>query len=620
MLAAPAMQNRHAQATTDDGMAPHLSSTREAKRAHLFRRAGHQLARHGATLGLLLGLVVAVVLACSEQAPSETKQAPVQVQHRYADARSYGGHALHVGQKQLPCESCHTLTGANFDRPKPEKCIGCHQKQGNTVHAAASAQAKFGVATTAECTSCHQFVPPEQAAEAPAEAPSPWECQRCHAAETGSPHLDFHNDVECKNCHQPHGDPAIKPAGCKNCHSSIEVTHGTAAATSDCTSCHTSMHHKSQVQTQCAECHSQTEPVVPATAVFEHGHESCVSCHAPHDFKKTDTVPCKSCHQNVSRLGTAPAHGVCTNCHSPHDVRGASNESCNNCHASLANDHPKNPKDCLSCHEAHPHGEMGSLHGLGKACSSCHKEASGEMAFHGGNAACTQCHEPHNFVFASAEFTAPDGGVCEDCHAAQFTGTAAFKGHQSCTGCHQGSLHAAEQPARECAECHATIATSVHTGHAECRNCHDPHTTGVTETCGNCHQQELAQAPPGHQQCQQCHDQHSTTILADASCQNCHETQAHGLHGNLPGGCTNCHRPHGPNGLATPPTCGSCHQTNSLPALHAVKEHQDCTLCHSGHQKKVGTERETCLGCHQAQKEHFPNSNRCSGCHAFGHW
>jgi hypothetical protein len=148
MLAAPAMQNKHAQATMDDGMAPHPSPTREAKRAHLFRRWWQHWTQHRHTLGLALTLLAAVVFACSQQDPADErvseKPAPVQVQQRYGQARSFGGHALHVSQKQLPCESCHTLDGATFDRPAPDKCIACHTAQGATSSRASAGTRSWG--------------------------------------------------------------------------------------------------------------------------------------------------------------------------------------------------------------------------------------------------------------------------------------------------------------------------------------------------------------------------------------------------------------------------------------------------------------------------------------------
>jgi hypothetical protein len=126
---------------------------------------------------------------------------------------------------------------------------------------------------------------------------------------------------------------------------------------------------------------------------------------------------------------------------------------------------------------------------------------------------------------------------------------------------------------------------------------------------------EQRTAPAGHQECTNCHEQH--TGQQKVACAGCHSSEAASPHGKVEGGCTTCHRPHGPEGIAAPPACPTCHEVAKLPGLHSVAKHQDCLMCHKGHDDPTAAVRVPCLGCHTDRKDHFPNAPSCASCHLF---
>ena len=93
--------------------------------------------------------------------------------------------------------------------------------------------------------------------------------------------------------------------------------------------------------------------------------------------------------------------------------------------------------------------------------------------------------------------------------------------------------------------------------------------------------------------------------------------KAGGPHDAVKGGCLTCHRPHGPDGIASPPACATCHKSAELPGLHTVPAHTACAGCHSSH-GPPRPDRATCTGsCHADRKDHEPQATSCAGCHVF---
>jgi hypothetical protein len=507
----------------------------------------------------------------------------------------------------------------------PSRCATCHAARSNIQHAARLAQARFGPGVHADCVNCHAFTidsqsnPALDSADGGAlEAYEPSQCARCHEQAQGRiPAVTVHATTACLNCHRPHQDAKPVSAPCVSCHSAIATSHATLGKTPNetCQTCHTHQHAPAaDALATCADCHSKVLPIVPATALFAGGHSACVSCHVPHDFAAKQAIPCRSCHATVLVLAEAkvPEHAQCMSCHQPHDVKQSALASCKNCHWDVHSDHPERAGlgGCLTCHDVHP--ERVQTATIASSCSSCHRQAASDHAFHDG-ASCQSCHTPHHFELKLAQHAA-----CQSCHQKELTLTALRIGHTACEGCHSGLPHDPGVGSAVCSTCHAAAAREVNAGHQKCIGCHEPHSGGVAtpSTCKNCHRQEAATAPAGHQLCTGCHQPHSGSQVK-AVCSSCHAAEAATAHGGLATGCLTCHRPHGPSGVATAPACTTCHALATLPGLHEKPQHRACVNCHGGHGDAPNAARDACLTCHTDRRNHFPDAPRCANCHLF---
>jgi hypothetical protein len=595
-------------------------------------------------LCLLIAIVIACVAACSSdkrgQGSSKKVEPAIDVPLVWQAARTLPGHRVHVGERGLPCSSCHELRGTSMGPVNPSRCASCHEKEARSEHASSQARDKFGPGAKTDCATCHVFAPPKREGGADASltlerlvAPSHADggdasaphgatarpCLDCHRVDQGhAPAVIAHDKAtDCLHCHQPHSAGAPTAAPCVTCHENVSLSHAAHGGEAGCKQCHTHQHARAaDALGTCESCHTAHEPKVPFTALFAGGHEQCVSCHQPHEFAKELAKPCRSCHEKVHVLAETevPAHRQCTSCHQPHDVRGTPKASCVGCHAELHPDHPKvagmasGAGACVGCHDPHP--DPGATPRLAKPCTSCHQAAHSDTAFHSG-IECVKCHTPHDFVLA-------DGGktVCKSCHESKFVAVAGNPGHQACAGCHAGVPHQPTSGQNGCPTCHAAEHARVNPGHATCTNCHEPHGGTVKSTCQNCHAVEAKSAPAGHQKCLGCHEEHSGAP-EHAVCATCHAKEAESKHGHLSADCSSCHVPHGPAGPTSPPPCASCHATAKLPGLHQLGKHDECKNCHSGHDAPAAIGRAACLGCHQDRTQHFPDAARCISCHLF---
>lgn len=479
---------------------------------------------------------------------------------------------------RVSCTCCHLGEVKGFGDPTDQRCLTCHDKIKVTIP-------KMG---SQHCLACHK-VGKHDASEIREGA---WECRKCHADRQGQePAIDVHGNEDCANCHRPHTEPWAEPRECTDCHQSEVAHHGNKpTGPGTCLDCHKPHEKANEADGRCRDCHSKEKPLVPASATFAGGHDKCVGCHAPHDFEKKSAMACQSCHKDLSVLGAgkstkgllaAPGgrdHNDCASCHTPHDVKGklvatAPKDSCANCHSKLEQHHPKvEDKGCTGCHSIH--STKANPPPEAQPCSSCHKAASSDTAFHATSAAavtakldCRSCHAPH---------------------ANKPTGRAL------CVGCH---------------------AKNTNKGHMECTGCHTPHTPKqAIPECGSCHANEKATAPKGHSTCTGCHDAHDGKRSPAAQCATCHADRKTGNHKAVQGGCQTCHRAHGPSGVEKPPDCATCHQSSKLPALHS--KHQECSNCHTSH-GPTKSDRATCIGCHSDKKDHNPDAATCTGCHVF---
>lgn len=569
---------------------------------------------------LVAALSAALTLACSDQADEAVKAfgQGIYIPAHWQQTREIEGHRVHVVQEKVACSSCHELTDKTIGPVTPEKCASCHEKEAALRHATKEARARFGDDVNTDCRSCHVFTlhptdtGPHTALSGPYEAK---DCLRCHASTQGDlAPVIVHRPAGCENCHQPHEQDHPVSAPCEGCHEDVSTTHASKGKTTleTCTTCHQSQHATAETAREtCSTCHANEKPIIPATALFEDGHRECIGCHRPHDFEKSAAVDCKSCHEDKPVLAEARVapHRQCTSCHKPHDVKSASATACANCHKNISPNHPKHGKagTCTGCHDPHPTSRTSVKV---RDCSSCHHEAAHDDSFHEG-VACRSCHQPHQFLLANA-----GAALCAQCHSQNVQEVTAHKGHKACTSCHTGLPHHPDRRDAPCSSCHQSIQSKALEGHSDCQSCHDPHGTQLDKQCGDCHAKEHRTAPRGHQTCTSCHDQHSGAQQV-TGCASCHKQEAKTPHGQLSADCSNCHRPHGPTGLARPPTCSTCHQAGSGPGLHTVKAHNDCAQCHTQHGELQSPQRPACLSCHQNKKKHFPEANACSSCHLF---
>jgi hypothetical protein len=442
------------------------------------------------------------------------------------------GHSEHVINERVECDDCHDPALETFEAPDVGVCTQCHEEQASLAHVNLDG-------TPMDCWTCHVF------GDKP-DVFGRWDCTRCHGPfeMNGLPGIAIHNSVPCETCHNPHKPVAETVRQCDECHKKIEVQHGQSSLSGSCAGCHGG-HKIAADAASCMHCHGTREPTVPESATFVGGHDSCVNCHRPHSFSASTARRCNSCHKGTQVLAqnTARPHRDCNSCHQPHAVRPGGGQTCKGCHSDVVPTHPAaNGKPCVSCHEPHPD----RIAQVALQCSSCHKEARSEGAFHAGKTVCSGCHEPHRFDLSKLSSRA----LCGRCHVAQIRLTSRNLGHSSCGVCHEGTAH---EPSGvvACASCHEEKLSQSPTGHRQCMTCHEPHggTVSPKTSCTGCHKVNelpgLHRLPDvslgeGHTQCNACHDIHQVKVRADrATCMTCHKDVA----GHQPDAkrCTGCH-------------------------------------------------------------------------------
>jgi len=170
-------------------------------------------------VAVLLALAgVGTFVACGfGERPITTKHVP----ENYHDVRMAIGHQKHLGK--VACTDCH---GESFEKPPAELCTNCHAKTSSLHH-----DDPTSVDIPPACTQCHGYTADTSI--------TPWNCMRCHQKDRGHVKaVGAHGDEDCKTCHDPHGEPATKPAPCATCHTGRETKH---AGLHGCLDCH-SMH------------------------------------------------------------------------------------------------------------------------------------------------------------------------------------------------------------------------------------------------------------------------------------------------------------------------------------------------------------------------------------------
>lgn len=556
----------------------------------------------------LLGAAGVVAIYITARDAQPRSKVPRDVPARWQDVRTSAGHQDHLALEDVGCADCHGQ--GQYGVPSPDLCASCHDNRDHVHGATAAARAPGD--TPGDCLGCHAF--------GDDEAVSTQGCARCHDGDP-APALDHHGGEDCRTCHNIHKPEPLVPT-CAGCHDELARRHGDADPDDpkSCLTCHDPHEDTGNAADRCAECHATNEPRVAAATALRNGHDACVGCHQNHDFVAAAAAACTSCHEDKPLMAVrAIAHRACESCHPPHDVANAE-DRCEGCHKRIESHHPTTapdggrlggaPRDCVDCHPPHPRDSV-AVRPVA-ACAKCHG-ASSSAAFHAGGVTCADCHAPHE---ARVAFVARGTTSCAKCHTDRPKG----KAHADCAACHPTAAHKPKAPRPACGTCHADNVAKAAAGavHAACAACHgrDVHAPKAAPACASCHAEVAQSAPAGHRdQCSTCHTTHDAKLTPKAACASCHADRTTGPHQPL--ACDTCHRPHGPDGVASPPACTTCHEVAKLPALHAVPKHQDCASCHGSH-SGPRSDRATCITCHADRKDHEPRATKCSGCHPFG--
>ena len=354
--------------------------------------------------------------------------------------------------------------------------------------------------------------------------------------------------------------------------------------------------------TRCATCHN-----------FGLGQRSlkCLDCH-------TEIAKRVAAKQGYHAVAYRPstAQTDCARCHLEHNGRQFQITRLDKKafdHRSLAGFALEGKHAQLNCEQCHTSAKIPAAAraeikvkdlnhtflGLGKECTSCHKDVHNAQL--GDN--CTRCHSQQAWKPAESF----------DHRRTQFP----------LTGLHQNVT---------CAKCHiagAADATAKFKGlaFARCENCHnDPHRGAFPEakfpnTCQACHSTAgwKANAPSNlfnHQTTNfPLHGKHAELV-----CTQCHKDNdfkravAHKL-------CSNCHEDVHKNQFATRATgadCSSCHsEVKFKPALFTKETHQQSRFKLEGKHGAI-----ECKGCHLPEgKEavYVLNKLLCGDCHANPH-
>lgn len=248
----------------------------------------------------------------------------------------------------------------------------------------------------------------------------------------------------------------------------------------------------------------------------------------PLGAKLVGAQECLDCHTTIAESVATTVHAKnqgCETCHGPGDMHVADGPGFIAGKNALAGMSPRGKAEmCLSCHEDHAVGWMGSDHArAGLACAECHNDVvhfkqadtpkpPPELA--SVTDFCVQCHASDAAMFSHAyRHPVMEGEMgCNDCHATH------------------GETNRA-RPAAGCATCHAEQAGPKVFRHA-----------ALDEGCTSCHVAHGGPIPALLQQdgnglCLQCHMEpgfpmiagvdHGDALARGDRCNDCH-VEVHG--------------------------------------------------------------------------------------------
>jgi hypothetical protein len=329
---------------------------------------------------------------------------------------------------------------------------------------------------------------------------------------TGFDLVEGHQDVSCRDCHQPAfvTEPVVRAF--KEQHGTLDKTLLGVATT--CVPCHeTDDPHQAQFPRQgCDECHGQN--TWEKAKLFDHNESryrltgkhrqvECDECHKQvwrrgsresyTRYVNIDYEQCTDCHEDVHKDDLGPG---CTDCHDTRDWHGIVNPSSfedpfehETVEFRLTGKHVET--DCADCHGKPPPrtdelvisyvpgtAQLAYPHPLAEVCTDCHLDShDGVFEESAGGLECDDCHnedawspglydfERHNdqseFELTGAHVTAP----CFTCHQNGEAGDDEWFFRfetDDCLSCHErDDPHQQQFKGVACEDCHATDSFAI---------------------------------------------------------------------------------------------------------------------------------------------------------------
>ncbi len=533
-----------------------------------------------------------------------------------------GTHILHVQQRNLKCQDCHSDN--QHDSNNQSGFIELGGVGYNLI--------------TGDCTStCH--------------VERKWSCEDCHSFPPDSGNHLAHNG-DCGECHQGHQHSykaATQPEDFTN--TQVKIADGGQFNPTNGACSGLSCHESRTWGSSCTDCHSNP----PETGVhLLHVQDQKLSCQDCHDGNQHD-ANIQSGSIELGGIGYNTATGDCTStCHAERKW------SCTDCHNNPPDtgNHPDHKLSCEQCHQNHQHsyraamtpedlstvstdfavgGDFDSQSSTcssiechpdqrvwGTDCSACHSSppTTGTHVLHveQGKVKCYDCHEEYqhdldvnsgSIELGGIEYNSLTGNCLSTCHVEKKWNCLDCHSNPPDTGAHKshnepsGKFFAGDPIPTPCSECHLDHEHSYKAAMSPeelfpiqvefaqsgvfspatgvCNNlaCHGA--IKWNNTCGDCHG-----APPET-------GVHQTHIGAGLNCTQCHEENQHDLDVNSGlievGGTASA--------LEYEKETGGC--TSSC---HTRKELWDCTSCHGYPPDADQHKSHELFGCNFCHKEH----------------
>lgn len=527
------------------------------------------------------------------------------------------------------CDSCHKAGYVNWspvtmNHTGQTSCSTCH----GGAYVADNAQTKPAthIATTAQCSTCHNSTTTWATGTFNHAGVAAGSCANCHNGTNalGKPTNHIPTSATCDTCHK--NFTAFAPA-------TMDHTRTTGPlATANCSSCHSGAYTFANARAkpathvattvQCDTCHKSTASWSSVT--FAHA--------------ATAVGTCSTCHNNTTAIGKpatthVPTTAQCDTCHNNYIAFKPANMS-----------HVGTTGQCSTCHN----GSFTAANALAKSVS--HIPTTSQ---------CDTCHNTGFVSFVPATMNhaaaAPaTAGNCSTCHGGAYVSQNALTKHAThiattaqCDTCHRSTTswatatlnHATVTPAvaGRCSSCHnSTNALGKPSNHipttAQCDSCHNTFTAFAPANMTH----NAVLTPPGG--CTTCHSgayvaanaraKPATHIVTTAQCDSCHTTAAWlpttfnhaAVTPPVAGRCATCHNGTTARGklashLPTTASCDVCH-TNVTTFAPATMNHgsttgpvaaANCSTCHSGAYLSINAQVKTAT--------HVATSAQCDTCH-----